>query len=210
MTTTTRSHSILSFNPTGARVESALKVAGVVGFALLTALSAQAVVPIPGTPVPMTLQTLSVTVAALTLGGRLGALSMTLYLLLGMIGLPVYADASGGLHATLGATGGYLLGFILAQPIMAHAARTPTGAYAGWKGLLAALVLGHAAIFALGVLWLKIRLDLDLASAFDLGLWPFLPGSLIKGAAAFLLGLLVTPWVCRRRPTREHQIHRNR
>ncbi|PKN44610.1 MAG: biotin transporter BioY [Deltaproteobacteria bacterium HGW-Deltaproteobacteria-17] len=198
MTTTTRIRSTLSFSLAGRRAESALKVAGVVGFALLTALAAQATVPIPGTPVPMTLQSLSVTLAALTLGGRLGALSMSLYLLLGMAGLPVYADASGGLHTTLGATGGYLLGFILAQPIMARAARTRTGAYAGWKGLVAALVLGHAVIFALGVFWLKIRLGFDWASALDGGLWPFLPGTLIKGAAAFFLGLIVTPRTCLR------------
>lgn len=180
------------------KVELGLQVTGVVGFALLTALCAQVTIPIPGTPVPVTLQTLGVTLAALTLGGRLGAMSMALYVLLGMVGLPVYADASGGWHVVIGATGGYLLGFVLAQPLMARAARTQTGAYAGWRGVVTALVVGHLVIFACGVAWLKLQLGLEWAAALDQGLWPFLPGSLVKGGAALFAGLLVAPWACRR------------
>lgn len=180
------------------KLDIALQVTGVVGFALLTALCAQVTIPIPGTPVPVTLQTLGVTMAALALGGRLGLMSMGLYVLLGVVGFPVYADASGGWHVVIGATGGYLLGFILAQPLMARAARTPTGAYAGWRGVVTALVVGHVVIFACGVTWLKLRLGLAWPTALDQGLWPFLPGSLVKGGAALFAGLLVAPWACRR------------
>lgn len=180
------------------KLDIALRVTGVVGFALLTALCAQVTIPIPGTPVPVTLQTLAVTVAALTLGGRLGALSMGLYVLLGMVGLPVYADASGGVNVVIGATGGYLLGFILAQPLMARSLRTGQGAYAGWRGVVTALVVGHLVIFACGVVWLQLQLGLGWALALDQGLWPFLPGSVVKGGAALFAGLLVAPWACRR------------
>lgn len=180
------------------KIDVALQATGVAGFALLTALCAQVTIPIPGTPVPVTLQTLAVTMAALTLGGRLGALSMGLYVLLGMMGLPVYADASGGLNVVIGATGGYLLGFILAQPLMARSVRTGAGAYAGWRGVVTALVVGHLVIFACGVAWLNLQLGLGWAAALDQGLWPFLPGSLVKGGAALFAGLLVAPWACRR------------
>lgn len=174
------------------------RAVGVVGFALLTALCAQVTIPIPGTPVPVTLQTLAVTLAALTLGGRYGAMSMGLYVLLGMAGVPVYAEASGGWQVVWGATGGYLLGFVLAQPFMAAAARAGTGQLAGWRGVLTALVVGHIVIFALGVTWLKLRMGTEWATALNQGLWPFLPGSLVKGGVAFFAGLLIAPWASRR------------
>lgn len=180
------------------RADLALRATGVLGFALLTAVFAQVAIPIPGTPVPVTLQTLAVTMAAFALGGRLGALSMGLYVLIGMAGFPVYANGDGGWEASFGATGGFLLGFILAQPVMAWAARTPDGRYAGWRGVVTALVVGHVVIFTLGVGWLKLSLGVAWPAALDMGLWPFLPGSLVKGGAALFFGLLVAPWMCRR------------
>lgn len=175
-----------------------LRAGLVVGFAGLTAICAQVSFPIPGTPVPVTLQTLAVTLAAITLGGRLGALSMGLYWALGIIGLPVYADGLGGVQVAVGATLGYLAGFVVAQPAMAWAMRGRDGAYAGWRGVLASLAIGHAVIFTLGVSWLMLSQKLALATALDQGLWPFIPGSVVKGAAAMLLGVGIAPWASKR------------
>lgn len=175
----------------------ALKVALVVGFALLTALAAQASIYLPGTPVPITLQTLTVTLAALTLGPRLGAVSMALYITLALVGLPVLAEAKSGYQIVIGATGGYLLGFILAQPVIAYAARNGK-AFGGAKGLIASMVLGYAVIFACGVLWLALRMNLSFPEALKQGFWPFLPGTIVKSLAAFMVGFAVTPWAIKR------------
>jgi len=81
------------------------------GAALLTALLAQVAVPVPGSPVPITGQTLAVVVTAAALGPLRGALGQALYVLLGAVGLPFYADAASGFQVVTGATGGYLIGF---------------------------------------------------------------------------------------------------
>ena len=89
-------------------------VVAVVGFALLTALAAQITIPLGFTPVPITGQTFAVLLAGGVLGANRGALSMGLYVALGAIGLPFYAEGSGGWTAATGATAGYLVGFVVA------------------------------------------------------------------------------------------------
>lgn len=89
-------------------------VIAVVGFALLTALAAQITIPLGFTPVPITGQTSAVLLAGGVLGANRGALSMGLYVALGAIGLPVYAEGTGGWTAATGATAGYLVGFVVA------------------------------------------------------------------------------------------------
>ncbi|MCL1592719.1 MAG: biotin transporter BioY, partial [Actinomycetia bacterium] len=83
-----------------------------VGFALLTALAAQIVIPVPGTPVPITGQTFVVLLAGAALGSRAGAGSQLIYWLMGAAGLPFYAEAGGGWTTAIGSTGGYLFGFV--------------------------------------------------------------------------------------------------
>lgn len=174
-----------------------LKVVGVLGFAALTALAAQIAVPVPGTPVPMTLQTLAVTLAAFTLGARLGTVSMVVYIAAAAAGLPMLAKGEGGVAAMLTATGGYLIGFVLAQPVMALSARNGK-AFGGAKGLLASLVLGSLVILTCGVLWQMLYLKWDLATSLERGVWPFLPGDVVKSAAAFVLGFGLVPWSAKR------------
>lgn len=175
----------------------ALKVFGVVGFAALTAAAAQASIPVAGTPIPMTLQTLAVTLCALTMGPRLGAMSMLLYLGAAAAGAPVLAESSGGWASVIGASGGYLIGFVLAQPVMALAARNGK-AFGGAKGLIASLVLGNVVVFTCGVLWLALYMKEGWSEALADGLWPFLPGTVIKSAAAFILGFGLVPWSIKR------------
>ncbi len=164
----------------------ARRAAGIALWGLLTALSAQIALPIPGTPVPITLQTLAVTLAPFALGPWLGAGSMALYVGLGLIGLPVFAAASGGL------TSGYLAGFIAAQPVMGlilgqRAAREPSL----WRAA-AAIIAGNIVIFVLGVAWLRIAMGgltpgFSWEQAMAMGLVPFIPGSIVKIGLAMAL-----------------------
>ncbi len=157
----------------------------VVGFALLTAAAAQFVIPLPFTPVPITGQTFSVLLAGAVLGSRAGAASMGLYLVLGAVGLPFYADGGSGWTVVTGATGGYLVGFILAAYLSGLLAerrqdRSP------WSAVPAFLA-GSAAIYLIGVPWLAAVAELNTARALELGLAPFVIGDLAKALAAGLL-----------------------
>lgn len=169
----------------------AIRAAGVTGFALLTAAAAQVAIPLPNTPVPITLQTLAVVLAGVTLGPLWGAASMAFYLLLGTVGYEVFAFRSWGLTTLLGATGGYLLGFVLMQPVIGavlSSSRRAATAPPSRLNLLIALVAGQFVLFACGVAWLAAWLGVDLARALDLGFWPFLLGGAIKTALAIELG----------------------
>ncbi|MBL8746866.1 MAG: biotin transporter BioY [Phycisphaerae bacterium] len=174
-----------------------LKVIGVLGFAALTGLAAQIAVPLPGTPVPMTLQTLAVTLAAFTLGARLGTVSMVVYIAAAAAGLPMLSKGGSGVTEILGATGGYLIGFVVSQPVMALSARNGKG-FGGAKGLISSLVLGSVVILGCGVLWQMMWLKWDFSTALSRGVWPFLPGDVVKSAAAFVLGFGLVPWACKR------------
>ena len=174
----------------------AVQIAGVVGFALQTALGAQVYITLPGTPVPMTLQTLVVLMAGLTLGARLGTLSMVLYLLLGTLGAQVFSENQFGFQTMLGATGGYLLGFALAQPILGELSRLQ-GQRAKWPALLGATLVANVVIFTCGLTWLSIWMKADLETTLQAGLFPFITGMLLKTAAALGVGHLVVPGVRR-------------
>lgn len=169
-----------------------MRIVAVVAFALLTALAAQIKVPLPGTPVPMTLQTLVVLLSGLTLGPWLGSASMAFYLLLGMAGTPVFADTVGGNGMFFGATGGYLIGFLLSQPAVGLIARLRP-AKSVWPTAILATFTGHAIIFACGLIWLSAWLDIGLARTLELGLWPFMIGMLLKTGLATGLGGVCAP-----------------
>lgn len=167
------------------RVAVQTKVMGVVGFALATAVCANISVPIPGTPVPMTLQTVCVLLAGVTLGARLGALSMAFYLLLGTAGYHAFAGGEWGLTTVLGATGGYLIGFVLAQPVIG-ALTNARGCT--WRRLVTAILAGNGIIFGCGLLWLWLWSGGGLSQALAWGLWPFIPGLIIKSGLAIGIG----------------------
>lgn len=165
-------------------------VALVVGGALLTALCAQIEVPLPFTPVPLTAQTFGVLLAGAALGPLRGLSSQALYVLLGAAGLPFYSDGASGFQYLAGPTGGYLVGFVVAGALVGACARRgldrrpiPTGV---------AFLLGHVAIFGLGVSWLAVVAGLDMGEALRQGLLPFIPSALVKSGLA--AGVLPTAW----------------
>lgn len=175
-----------------------LRILAVLLFTFLTSLGAHIAVPLPPDGVPMTLQTLAVVLAALCLGPRLGVASMTLYLLVGMIGAGIFADGSAGLGVLAGQTGGYLLGFILCQPVITSIIRKPNHEIRGWGALITAVLAGHLVIFAIGVPWLALVRGYSLARALEGGFYPFIPGLILKAAIAVLIARWACPWAMRR------------
>jgi biotin transport system substrate-specific component len=165
--------------------------------ALVVALSAQIVVPVPFSPVPMTLQPLAVLVVGALLGGAAGLAALLLYIALGIAGLPVFAAGGSGVARLLGPTGGYLLAFpvaafitgILTTPVLGP--YRPLGAAAVLRVLLACAV-GMVVIHVGGVAQLAL-LGGDPALAFRLGFIPFLTGDLIKVGLAAVLILAAGP-----------------
>lgn len=157
---------------------TARRVVAVVAFAAATAVAAKIALPLPGTPVPFTLQPLVVMLAGALLGARLGAASQILYLAAGLSGLPVFA-AGGGAAYLLGPTGGYLMAY--------PAAAFLTGALMGGGVLrtLGALLAGLFAIYAGGLGWLAAVGTVDAAVA--LGLRPFLLADLAKVVLALVI-----------------------
>jgi len=160
----------------------------VAGGAALTALLAQVTVPLP--LVPITGQTVAVLLVGATLGAGRGAASMGLYALLGMVGLPVFSDGSGGMSVVLGATGGYIVGFVLAAALVGRLAERR------WertflKGMVTFLV-GTGVTFLVGLPWLAAVAGLDLHDTLANGLYPFVLPGVVK--AAVVAGLLPAAW----------------
>jgi biotin transport system substrate-specific component len=157
----------------------------VVTFTLLTAVAAQITFHLPWTPVPITGQTFAVLLAGGALGARRGALSQGLYVVLGAIGLPFYADGEGGWTAATGATAGYLVGFVLAAALVGWLAerRQDRNVLTSIEAMLA----GTAVIYACGVTWLAHDLNVSATKAIELGLTPFVIGDAVKLLLAGLL-----------------------
>jgi len=148
----------------------------VVSVSLLVALSAQWAIPLPFTPVPITAQTAIVLLGGMVLGRRLGALAMLLYLGEGALGWPVFAGGRGGFAHLAGPTGGYLLGFVLAAYVTGALAER--GWDRRWMTAMGAMAIGQAMIYLAGLAGLLRFVPPERALA--LGVWPFLPGDLLK------------------------------
>ena len=156
-------------------------------FGALTAIGA--LISIPLQPVPVTLQTLFLYLAGSLLGGSLGALSQVLYVILGVIGLPVFSGGKAGLGVFLGPTGGYLIGFIagaFATGKIIEVREKP-----GLVWIVLAMLAGTAAVYTLGVLQLVVIGKLSVGKAATVGVLPFLPGDVLKIAAASVITMKV-------------------
>jgi biotin transport system substrate-specific component len=148
----------------------------VLGGTAVTALLAQVSVPLPFTPVPVTLQTLAVLLVGASLGGRRGALSEILYVLLGAAGLPFFAGGTGGTAHLLGPTGGYLVGFVAAAYLAGKAAERRLERRLGVSFLT--MAVADLAIYLFGLPWLGLYVGFG--RVLLLGFVPFLAGDLVK------------------------------
>ena len=183
----------------GERVSPRLRDAAlVITGAILIYLTAKVSVPIPGNPVPFTLQNFGVLVVGGALGFRRGAAATFLYVALGVVGLPFFAEGKGGMAVIWGTTGGYLVGFIVAGALVGRLAEL------GWDrrigGALGATLLGTAVIYAVGVPWLAVTADIPLSKAVELGLLPFLVLDIVEAVAAAVV-FPAAWWVVGRRPS---------
>ena len=173
-----RRRSVLADRLAGTRERDAVLI---LAGALLTVLGAQISIPVPPSPVPITGQTLAVVVAGSVLGARRGAASQLLYVVLGLF-LPVYADGASGPHVVWGATGGYLIGFVVAAGVVGLLAERGADRRL-WIAALA-FALGQLVIFGIGVPWLKVSADLSWSTAIHDGFAIFIVGGIIKAIAA--------------------------
>jgi len=148
--------------------------------AAIVALTAQ--IYIPTQPVPFTAQTFGVLVVGGALGLRRGAAALALYVLIGALGVPIYAEGKAGADAVLGVTGGYLLGFILAAAVVGRFAELGWDRHLG--GAVVMMLAGTVGIYALGVPWLKISTGMSWSDAIAAGLTPFLLWDAAKVAVA--------------------------
>ncbi|UCC75150.1 MAG: biotin transporter BioY [Gemmatimonadota bacterium] len=160
---------------------------GVTVFTIATALTARIAIPIPGTPVPFTLQVACVILAGALLGPRLGAASQIAYVVTGALGAPVFA-AGGGLAYLLGPTGGYLLAF----PLAAYTVGAIAPRSAGLIRLVTGLTAGVAVIYAGGAAWLAVMTG-NLGMALTAGVGPFLVLDVLKVALALLISVRIRP-----------------
>jgi biotin transport system substrate-specific component len=173
---------------------------------LLIALSAAVAIRLPDNPVPITGQTFGVLLAAGALGGRRGITATALYVLVGVIGLPAFAEGKGGVgviaavnegRLVLGATGGYLIGFLLASALVGWLAECR------WDrrlpGALGAMLVGNAVIYLVGLPWLAAATGFSADETIAKGLLPFVLGDALK----ILLAGAALPaawWLVGRRP----------
>jgi biotin transport system substrate-specific component len=177
-----------------APVDAVKSVALVVAFSLFIALSAQVVIPLPFTPVPLTLQTFAVLLTGALLGSRLGAAAVVAYLVEGALGLPFFRGGSGGwLYLAVSPTAGYLLAFPLAAFLTGWLAER------GWdrKFLTAAAAIGLGSLVILFGGWLGLLRFYSAEQAFALGVAPFIIGDILKIALA--ASALPSGWALLRR-----------
>lgn len=157
------------------------------GAAALTGIAAQVSIPLPFTPVPITLQTFTVLLAGAALGPTRGAAAMLVYLAVGAAGVPWFAEQTSGIGFP---SFGYVIGFLLAATLVGALARR--GADRTVLGTVAVMVLGNLVIYAVGVPYLALAIGVGLGEAVGLGLTPFLVGDALKILLA--AGLLPAAW----------------
>lgn len=157
-------------------------VGAVTGSFLLLWVTGNVMIPLPFTPVPLSLATFSVLLLGAALGPRRAALSTGLYLGLGIVGAPVFA---GGASGWASASFGYVIGYVAAATLVGALARRGHDRSVRRTALLA--LAGTAVIYLFGVPWLAVFLQVDVLTALELGMFPFVIGDVMKALAATLL-----------------------
>lgn len=182
-----RSGAVLADLLPAARHRYAVDAALVAGGAVLTGIAAQIAVPVPGSPVPVTGQTFAALLIGTALGARRGFLSLALYALVGMAGVPWFSEGTSGPG---GASFGYVLGMLLAATVVGALARR-----GGDRSVLrtaGTMAVGSLIIYAVGVPYLALSTGMPMSAAVAAGLVPFLVGDALKAALA--MGALPASW----------------
>ncbi|MFC8919659.1 biotin transporter BioY [Streptomyces sp. NPDC057116] len=162
-------------------------IALVAGGAVLTGIAAQISVPVPGSPVPVSGQTFAALLVGTALGARRGFLSLALYAVAGVAGMPWFAQSTSGYAMP---SFGYILGMLLAATVVGALARR--GADRSMARMAGTMALGSLIIYAVGVPYLALATGMSLPQAVAAGLTPFLIGDALKAALA--MGVLPTAW----------------
>jgi biotin transport system substrate-specific component len=155
-----------------------LVVSGVLGLAAL----AQIAIPVPGSPVPVTGQTLGVLILGTTYGSTLGVTTFAMYILAGIAGAPVFANSGHGLDRIIGATGGYLIGMLVATFVLGQLARFRLDQK--FLTALPSMLIGTITTFSFGLVWLHQYTGQSWGWTFNAGLTPFIVGEALKIAIA--------------------------
>lgn len=140
---------------------------------------------IPVGPIPITLATFAIYLAAIVLGKKYGTLAVVIYILLGAVGLPVFSGFSGGFQKIVSATGGYIIGYIPCAFIVG--AMCEYGENKKIYGILG-VILGTAVLYIIGTYWFMFVSGKELAYALGACILPFIPGDIIKLIVAVVVG----------------------
>jgi biotin transport system substrate-specific component len=165
------------------------RIISVAVFVILTTLGAFVRIPLPFSPVPLTLQTLFVLLSGAILGSNLGTISQLSYILLGVAGIPIFTGAGSGLVSLFGPTGGYLWGFIFAAMFTGRFI-THTDKLSSVFGILC---IADLLILVCGTVWLKFLSGYSLGKVLLIGFIPFIPGDLLKAWSASILYMRLKP-----------------
>lgn len=162
---------------------SKLALVGLAG--AITCILGPIAITLPFSPVPISLGLLGIFLSTSLLGAHLSMLSCLIYLLVGLVGLPVFSGFIGGIGVVMGPTGGYLLGYLFI-PLFAglFTIHTPNARLRLMPGML----MGLFFCYITGTLWLSYQLELDFSSALLLGTLPYIPADLVKLGLAWFLG----------------------
>ena len=166
------------------RRTAAGRVALILGATALVALCARLTVPLWFTPVPLTLENFAVLLVGLTLGPVDGFAAMALFLVEGTSGIPVFSPGPGGLTQLLGPSGGFLMAYPLVAATAGAISRAAAARRHEFVGAVVAGVAATLVLFAMGAAWFAHLLHLSAGAAFGMGVAPFLPGEVVKIAAA--------------------------
>lgn len=142
-------------------------------------------IPLPFSPVPISLTNFAIYITIYVIGMRAGAVSYLVYLFLGAVGLPVFSSFSGGLGKLLGPTGGYLIGFLFIALIQGLFMKLRPGSN---FAAVAGMIIGTIVCYTFGTAWLAFQASLSLKAALTAGVIPYLPGDAVKIILSSVIG----------------------
>ncbi len=157
-------------------------------FAALTAACAFVAIPVPGTPIPIVLQNMMVVLSGLLLGPILGTAATVLFIVAGILGLPIFSGGTGGMAKIMGPTGGFIIGYAFASLVAGLiCARPRIGRKTSIIRIIIAALCGFVVMYIPGVLHFMRSLDKTFAETMALCVTPYLPGDLVKMVISILI-----------------------